>query len=142
LSAACFAVFPDLGADPRAPVWLGVVTIAGVFVTAINGMLYKIVPFLNWLHLQRLCGLNKLPPTMNQMIPERGMRGQYYAHCAALGLLLGAVWLPLLARTAGLVFAFSCAWLGVNLVNALRVYLRFKQNSTAGECFDMAPGRD
>lgn len=32
----------------------GVLAIVGVFVSAITGMMYKITPFLNWLHLQRL----------------------------------------------------------------------------------------
>ncbi len=133
LSAGCFAAFPDLGADPRAPVWLGVVALVGVFVSAINGMLYKIVPFINWLHLQRLCGLNRLPPTMNQMISERRMRGQFHAHLGGLALMLAAVWLPVLARPAGLVFACACGWLGINLAHALRGYLRFRKTLDAGE---------
>ncbi len=130
-SAVLFAVAPSIGDDPRAVVWLGVLCLVGVFVSAINGMLYKIVPFLNWLHLQRLCDSHTLPPTMHQMIPERMMRRQFYAHMVALVLLLAAVWLPLLARPAGLVFAFACGWLGINLVGALRVYLRFKNQIRA-----------
>lgn len=131
LSALLFFVWPDLRSDPRASVWLGMLALPGVFVSAISGMLYKIVPFLNWLHLQRLCGLNTLPPTMHQMIPERAMRRQYYAHLAALAFLLAAVWVPVLARPAGLMFAVDCAWLGVNLVNAVRVYRRFKNRIPA-----------
>lgn len=130
-SALLFAAVPDLWNDPRAAVWLGMLAIPGVFVSAIGGMLYKIVPFLNWLHLQRLCGLNTLPPTMHQMIAERTMRRQFYAHLAALGFLLSAVWVPVLARPAGLLFAIDCAWLGVNLVNAVRVYRRFKNRIPA-----------
>jgi len=130
-SAMLFAALPEIGNDPRAVVWLGMLAIVGVFVTAINGMLYKIVPFLNWLHLQRLCGLETLPPTMNQMIPERSMRRQFYLHLAALAFLLAAVWLPSLARPAGLLFALDCAWLGLNLVGALRIYVRFKNRIRA-----------
>jgi hypothetical protein len=124
-------MLPALQLDPRAAVWLGMLAIVGVFVSAINGMLYKIVPFLSWLHLQNLCGLHALPPTMNQMIAEPAMRRQYYAHLTALALLLAAVWLPDLARPAGLSLAFSCAWLGVNLVSALRVYWRFRNRIRA-----------
>jgi hypothetical protein len=126
LSALLFAMRPDFWDDPRAAVWIGMLALVGVFVSAIQGMLYKIMPFLNWLHLQRLCGLNMLPPTMNQMIPERAMRRQYYVHLLGLALLLLAVWLPVLARPAGLVFAADCVWLGVNLLMAVRVYRRFK----------------
>ena len=131
VSALLFSAAPEIGNDPRAAVWLGMLAVVGVFVTAINGMVYKIVPFLNWLHLQRLCGLDTLPPTMNQMIPARSMRHQFYLHLAALAFLLAAVWVPSLARPAGLVFALACAWLGVNLAGALRAYLHFKNRIRA-----------
>lgn len=132
VSALGFLALPDLRLDPRAAVWLGMLALVGVFISAINGMLYKIVPFLNWLHLQKLCGLQTLPPTMHQMIPERSMRRQFQLHLAALSLLLAAVWLPVLARPAGLLFAVSCAWLGWNLLGAVNVYLRFRNRIRAG----------
>ncbi|MDP2108847.1 MAG: hypothetical protein Q8J67_07350 [Rhodocyclaceae bacterium] len=124
-SALLFVALPEIGTDPRAAVWLGMLAIVGVFVSAINGMLYKIVPFLNWLHLQRLCPPHSLPPTMHQMIHERAMRRQFYVHLAALSLLLVAVWLPVLARPAGLLFTLAAAWLGVNLAQAAGNYARF-----------------
>lgn len=132
VSALAFLALPELRLDPRAAIWLGILALVGVFVSAINGMLYKIVPFLNWLHLQQLCGLQALPPTMHQMVPERAMRRQFQLHLAALLLLLGAVWLPVLARPAGLLFALSCAWLGWNLIGAVQVYLRFRNRIRAG----------
>jgi hypothetical protein len=127
-----FALQPTLWDDPRAAVWLGVLLLSGVFVSAISGMLYKIVPFLIWLHLQGLGGLNSVPPTMNQMIAERAMRRQFYAHLVALSLLLAAVGWPALARFAGLIFALDCAWLGLNLVAAVRVFLSFRNRIRAG----------
>jgi hypothetical protein len=126
VSALAITLLPALQNEPRGAVWIGLLAIVGVFVSAINGMLYKIVPFLNWLHLQNLCGMRAMPPTMHQMIPERRMRGQFYLHLAALGMLLAAVWWPLLARPAGLLFAASCAWLGYNLLGAVGVYRAFK----------------
>lgn len=131
ISAALFLAVPELGDDPRAAVWLGMLAIPGVFVSAINGMLYKIVPFLNWLHLQRLCGLHTLPPTMHQMLAERVMRRQYYLHLAALALLFAAAWLPALARPAGLLLFADCVWLGVNLLSAVRTYREFKNRIPA-----------
>lgn len=130
-SALCFAVVPAWRDDPHQAVWLGMLALVGVFVSAISGMLYKIVPFLNWLHLQRLCTLNTLPPTMNQMIPERAMRHQFYMHLTALALLLGSVWLPVLARPAGLAFAVACGWLGLNMLTAVRAYTRFRNRIRA-----------
>jgi hypothetical protein len=125
LSMLLFAIQPALWDDPRAPVWLGVLVIVGVFISAINGMLYKIVPFLVWLHLQRLGGLGRPAPMMNQIIREVPMRRQFYAHLLALGLLLLAIWIPALARPAGLAFAFDCAWLAFNLLAAVRIYRAF-----------------
>jgi hypothetical protein len=130
-SALVFNLFSILGSDLRAPVWLGLLTIIGVFVSAINGMLYKIVPFLCWLHLQRLCDMKTLPPTMNQMIPEVATRRQYRSHLVALGLLLLAVWVPEVARVAGLALGIAQAWLCLNLVRAVRAYLRFKDRIRA-----------
>lgn len=135
-SALVFFMQPNLQLDPRGAVWLGTLTIVGVFVSAINGMLYKIIPFLNWLHLQNLCGLQAVPPTMNKMIPEIAMRGQFTLHLVSLMTLLAAVWIPQLARAAGLLFALACAWLAWNLLGAVRVYVRFRNRirATAAGC--------
>lgn len=132
VSALAFLALPDLRLEPRAAVWIGMLALVGVFVSAINGMLYKIVPFLNWLHLRNFCGPQTPPPTLRQMIPELAMRRQFRLHLAALILLLVAVWLPVLARPAGLLFALSCAWLGWNLLGAVRVYVGFRNRIRAG----------
>ena len=127
-----FEVLPQLGSHARAPLWLGVLALPGVFLSVIMGMLYKIMPFLNWLHLQRLGGIALPPPNMKQMIPERAMRAQMRLHFAALVLLLAAVIWPVLAPPAGLAFAASCLWLEWNLIGAARVYVRFRDKIRAG----------
>jgi hypothetical protein len=38
----------------------------GVFVSTISGMMYKIAPFLNWLHLQRLGAPISAVPNMKK----------------------------------------------------------------------------
>lgn len=133
VSALAFETIPELGSHPRTAVWLGMLALPGVFVSAINGMLYKIVPFLNWLHLQRLCGLTVLPPNMKRMIPESSMFGQMRLHFASLTALLASVPWPELTRPAGLLFAVSCAWLGGNLVIGVRSYLIFRNQIRAGD---------
>lgn len=131
-SALVATVIPAVGEDPRMSLSLGVLALVGVFVSAITGMLYKIIPFLNWLHLQRLGeGSSVLPPNMNQVVREPVIRGQMRLHFAALIALLAAVWLPVLARPAGLLFAASSAWLGLNLISGLRVYLRVAEQFRA-----------
>lgn len=131
VSAAAILLRPEIGADPRSAIWLGVLAFAGVFVSAITGMMYKIVPFLNWLHLQRLGAPLSAVPNMKKMIPAEAMTGQLRLHALALLLLLAAVWLPGLSRLAGVAFAASCAWLGWNLVAAVRRYLDFRDRIRA-----------
>jgi len=119
---------PEIGLATRFPVWVGVLVIPGVFLSVITGMLYKIMPFIVWLHLQRLGSSTVLPPNMKKIIPERLMAGQMWAHFASVATLLGAVWLPLLARPAGALLALSSAWLGWNLMVAVRNYVHFKDH--------------
>ena len=126
LSWICFMVLPGLGAEPRTALWLGVLALPGMFLSVIVGMLYKIVPFLNWLHLQRIGDPRTPPPNMKQMIPEKWMRRQMWMHFAALALLLAAVLWPPLAPLAGLLFAASCALLEWNLIVAVRRYEEFR----------------
>ena len=125
ISSLIFMFVPELGAHPRASVWLGIAVLPGVFVSAINGMVYKIVPFINWLHLQKYSSATIRPPTMKDMISEKAMTGQLILHFLSLLLLFGMFLLPLLKIPAGIAFASSCAWLGWNLFSALKVYRNF-----------------
>ncbi len=103
----------------------GILIVAGGFLPFITGMVYKIVAFLSWLHLQN-SGQAKVPaPAMNKILPDADTQRQMWAYTVALALLLGAVLFPdWLARPAGLVFALANGWLGWNLLGALRRYRR------------------
>ena len=90
-------------------------------------MLYKIMPFLNWLHLQRIGKPGLVVPNMRQMIPEPRMMMQFRLHLAALALLLGAVPLPQLVYPGGLALIASCIWLEWNLIVAAQNYARFSR---------------
>ena len=131
LSWLALAVLPPFADPPRVPVWLGVLALPGLFVCVITGMLYKIMPFLNWLHLQQKGGTAAALPNMKQMIPEAAMRGQMLLHFTALALLLAAVVFPALARIAGILFAASCLWLEWNLIGAARLYTRVRDRIRA-----------
>jgi hypothetical protein len=134
LSWLAFAALPPFADPLRLPLWLGVLALPGLFVCVITGMLYKIMPFLNWLHLQQQGGIAATLPNMKQMIPEASMRGQMLLHFAALALLLAAVMFPAVARIAGLLFTASCLWLEWNLIGAARLYTRLRERiRTPGE---------
>ena len=81
----------------RLHVAAGVLLIAP-FVFAINGMLYKIVAFLCWLHLNREGGPRALPPNMNRMFPAAAIGRQTATQLFAFALLLAACLWPALAR--------------------------------------------
>jgi hypothetical protein len=101
----------------------GILLVAGGFIPFIIGMLYKIVPFLAWMHLQN-CGQAKVPaPNMNKILPDVDMQRQMRAYTAALLLLVAAAFFPdWLARPSGLLFALASGWLGWNLFAAIRHY--------------------
>jgi hypothetical protein len=124
---ACVAVwlvaqFWPAWADSDAyPLLLGVLFLGGFAVSVVSGMLYKIVPFLAWFHLQaQLQARAGSIPTMKEMIAERWMRWQFRLHLAACVLLAGAVLWPQLAIAAGSVLALSALLLWVNLLSAVR----------------------
>jgi len=113
-------------AAPAYPLALGVLWLVGFALSAVSGMLYKIVPFLVWLHLQSGHPPRGSVPNMKEIIADAAARRQARTHEAALVLLLGAAlqpdpWLYPAAAASGL----SSALLGWNLFSAWRVYRRF-----------------
>jgi hypothetical protein len=117
------AVRPGIVDDAAWTPVFGVLLIVGGFLAFISGMLYKIVPFLAWLHLQN-CGQAKIPaPAMNKLLPDWSADRQYWAFFLAFALLLLAMFFPaLLARLAGAAFCIAFSWLGWNLFLAARRY--------------------
>jgi hypothetical protein len=110
--------------DAFAPL-LGVVFLGGFAVSVASGMLYKIVPFLAWFHLQaQLQARAGSIPTMKDMIPERWARWQLRLHLAACALLAGAALQPQLAIAAGCALGTSALLLGGNLLGAVRRFSR------------------
>ncbi|MES2759956.1 MAG: permease [Pseudomonadota bacterium] len=117
---------------PRAALATGILFIGGFAIGAVNGMLYKIVPFLLWYHLQQDPRAQKgeVPP-IRLILPDAPARRQFWWHAAALAALLGAAWLPdWLARPAALLLAVSSALLALDLrraaVECRRVKARFQ----------------
>jgi hypothetical protein len=118
-------VFPVLGDFSGWAPALGVLLIVGGFVSFIIGMLYKIVPFLAWLHLQNLGGGAVAAPPMNRILADAEMSYQVWAHVAAVGVLFAACWQPAwLARPAGVLAALASGWLLFNLAKAFSRYRR------------------
>lgn len=106
-----------------------ILLIAGAFVSFIAGMLYKIVPFLTWMHLQQGMQFGVPVPNMNRLLPDLAMQRQMRAYLAALVLLAVAAFLPeWLARPAGAMLTVAGGWLWWNLIEAA---LRYRQHAQA-----------
>ena len=103
----------------RLALGLGVLLLPGAFGCAIAGMLYKIVPFVGWLHLQHQ-STAAAAPGVRALLGEAAMRRQSKLQLIALVLLLLTLVWPLLAVPAGLTFAGASAWLGINIAHAAR----------------------
>jgi len=119
------SVWPLLAEFAGWSLFFAVILLVGGFMSFIVGMLYKIVPFLSWLHLQN-CGQARVPaPAMNKILSEAAMQRQMLAHGASFALLLaGVLWPDWLARPAGLGFVLANGWLLANLLGAMRNYRR------------------
>ena len=118
---------PGLAQGPVYTLWLGVLLILGVGVSVVNGMLYKIVPFLSWFHLQnrqlKLMCLSVAVPNMKEFVPDRAARLQYRCYLLSLLLALAACTRPTwFAHLAGFVFLLCNGLLLKNLVQAMRRY--------------------
>jgi hypothetical protein len=110
---------------------MGVLFIVGFAGTLVNGMLYRIVPFLLWYHAQSEIKLNTVKiPNVRELLPEQAARRQFHMHLLALLLLIGATLFPAaLTRPAALAMCVSSAWLMWNLWSALRMYGHARKHS-------------
>jgi hypothetical protein len=105
------------------PLLFGALLLFGGFMSVILGMLYKIVPFLVWLHLQNRSQGRVMAPNVKKVLNEQHINGQMKAHFVALGLLLLAVFWPRwFVYPAGLALIIANAWLLRNLLSAVAVY--------------------
>ena len=120
LGASCVLfLLPD---SPQAQLLVGVVFIGGFALGAVNGMLYKIVPFLLWYHLQQDPNAAKgAVPPIRVILPDDLARRQFWWYVAALAALVGAVLVPeWLAHPAAALLGVSSLLLGLDLWRAAR----------------------
>lgn len=105
------------------PVLAGILILHGGFVSVIAGMLYKIVPFLAWLHLTQDLGK---APNMRKLQPDKPVRRHLALHGLALAALLVAALTgnPWLARLAGVLVVIEFVALFANIVKVLGAYRR------------------
>lgn len=124
---ACAAVRPEVAQHPAWAPAFGILIGVGGFMSFIIGMLYKIVPFLAWLHLQNAAQGKGFAPPMNKLSPDLPADRQFLAHAlACFSLLAGLAW-PALGHLVGVCFAVSNLWLFWNMFAVTRRYARHLQ---------------
>jgi len=104
-----------------------VLMILGFATTAVSGMLYKIFPFLIWLHLNTHAqGKDRTKiriPNMKQVIADNKARWHFRIHSLMLALASLAVFLPeYFLRPAALLLIFTAVLMWHNLYSALQLY--------------------
>ena len=116
-------VLPAVAAWPRWSLLIGALLLYGGLVSVTIGMLYKIVPFLVWLHLQSLGARRVVAPNMKKVLPQARIDRQLLSHLAACALLLLALaWPVWFAYPAGVALIVANGWLLRNLLYATGVY--------------------
>jgi len=115
---------------------VGVLILVGVCMSVPIGIIYKVIPFLCWFHLQsqqiKQGDYSYRTPSMKEFIPEWAMRGHYALHLIAFGCLLIAVGYPsYFARLSGLLFTLSSIFFFMNLLKAFTMYRQEQRQLSA-----------
>lgn len=110
------------------PMLVGILLLVGVGLGLPAGMLFKILPFLAWFHLQHRqlqSGRFDLRiPHMGSLLAVGWARLQFGLHLLALLLVMAAVFVPVMARPAGLVLVLAGLVLEGLLVSVVMRYRR------------------
>ena len=117
---------------------MGAILLAGFAVSVMNGMLYKIMPFLIWFHLQHRqvslgLGRKYAIPNMKKIIPSQQAQRQFYLHITGVLTLIMACldltnWL---IYPAGVILAGSFSLLSYNQLRAIQLYRDYEQRLKA-----------
>ncbi len=91
-----------------------------------TGMLYKIVPFLAWFHLNAM-GYMTIP-TMKEMLHEKMAKVQFLMFLVTFAFLAGAFFGTVPVWAGATALFISMALLELNLIIVVRTYLAIKQS--------------
>lgn len=121
--------------DNQAEFTVGILLIYGFALSAIIGMLQKIVPFLLYLNLQNSAFKHpesmsvepKLVLNMKQIITNRQSKIQFLLHGSSLLLLIVSVYWPQLVWFAGLAMLANFVWLSFVLFKGFHFFNKNKR---------------
>jgi hypothetical protein len=105
----------------------------GFILSIMMGMLYKIIPFLVWFHLNAM-GYMTIP-TMNEMINKNLSKAQFILFVASLVGFLFAFYTPWMLKISASSFILSMAILQYNVISPVLIYKKVKKTKPD---FDMS----
>ncbi|HHH42702.1 MAG TPA: hypothetical protein ENK49_01045 [Gammaproteobacteria bacterium] len=131
--ANLYGYFGGTVAGTDISVMTGIFLLYGFAVSVINGMLYKIVPFLVWLNLRMPVVMGKLEPgtkyytpNIHEVIDVQPMKIQFAFHVAGLLLLVASTLVEgVVAYAAATAVLVSSLLLLANLSHATRLYRKY-----------------
>jgi len=109
------------------------ILIGGFILSIIIGMLYKIVPFLVWFHLNAM-GYMSIP-TINEMINKRVAQIQFVLFIASLIGFIFSFYMPYLLDISAISFIISMVLLEYNVISPILIYIKTKKTKPD---FDMS----
>ncbi|MDD2874278.1 MAG: hypothetical protein PHG21_11685 [Azoarcus sp.] len=112
-------IVPQFADGERWTVLAGILILHGGLGGATSAMLYKIVPFLAWLHLTQA---RIKAPNVKKLLPDARAKAQLRMHAVALAALLVAALAPALEPLAGLALIVEFGWLLLNLLQVVRMW--------------------
>ncbi len=114
-------------------VMVGILIGGGFILSIMIGMLYKILPFLVWFHLNAM-GYMKIP-TINEMIDKGLAKVQFTLLMLSLIGFIFAFYIPQLLAVSAIYFIISMALLEYNILGPLFIYRATKKKKPD---FDMS----
>jgi hypothetical protein len=100
---------------------LAVVFAFGFLYSLLQGMVYKIIPFLSWFHLSSK-GYFKLP-TIREFIDERYIKIHFFVHISSVIFFVLSYFINDLIYLASILFLFSNILFFLNCLNAVKKYI-------------------
>ncbi len=112
----------DAGLPDRWQLAAGILALPGFILCVIQGMLYKIIPFLTWFHLQSAYPGLGIVPNVREIHARFHAPEHLALFAVALATLVAACWIPELSRVAGMLWAVQALWLEANVVQAAQIF--------------------
>lgn len=100
---------------------LAIVFAFGFLYSLLQGMVYKIIPFLSWFHLSSK-GYFKLP-TIREFIDERYIKIHFFVHISSVIFFVLSYFINDLIYLASILFLFSNILFFLNCLNAVKKYI-------------------